>query len=307
MSSAFTTKIAYAGEAVDDGIMDIKALAPALLALGDTIEEANKVLNGADAKIQVSVRADFRQGSFEVAIEVLRTVPQQIQMILGQMPNFSALEICAFLGAAGGVSQFCGITLIDAIKWIAGRHVKSAKILNNGSVRLKVDDDEKEITKEVYALLQSVKTRRSLDGVLEPLKHEGVSSFQFRSEKITTIEKTEVKYFALPEQQVCEEEKELPATERTAVFKIIGVNFEEGLKWRLSDGEAKFYASILDKNFSDEVNSSNLSFAKGDMFEARMRTTQKISAAGLKVENEIIEVMKFHHRGEQGLLKFPEE
>ena len=39
--------IAYTGEAVDDGTMDVSVLGPALMALGTLVNEANKIINNA--------------------------------------------------------------------------------------------------------------------------------------------------------------------------------------------------------------------------------------------------------------------
>ena len=47
------------------GTMDVNELAPALLATGDLLREANKQLNGEGSDVAVKVQSDFRRGSFE--------------------------------------------------------------------------------------------------------------------------------------------------------------------------------------------------------------------------------------------------
>jgi hypothetical protein len=46
--------------------MDVRDLAPALMAIGDLFSVANELLNGTGAEVRVNVQSDFRRGSFEI-------------------------------------------------------------------------------------------------------------------------------------------------------------------------------------------------------------------------------------------------
>jgi hypothetical protein len=52
--------VVYDGPALAEHAMDVRDLAPALLAIAETLEEANTVLNGNRAQVRVQVHASFK-------------------------------------------------------------------------------------------------------------------------------------------------------------------------------------------------------------------------------------------------------
>jgi len=61
-----TFQIIYDGPALENSTMDVKDLAPALLALGEAIEQANFSTNHQKASVVLNVRASFKTGCFGI-------------------------------------------------------------------------------------------------------------------------------------------------------------------------------------------------------------------------------------------------
>lgn len=65
-------RVAYIGEAVDDGTMNIYELSSSLLSLSNLIADANQILNKDNSKIEVRLSAGIERGSFEMVFELTR-------------------------------------------------------------------------------------------------------------------------------------------------------------------------------------------------------------------------------------------
>ena len=72
-------RIAYIGEAVEDGTMNLNELSGALIALSNLAGDANRILNKDSSIIEVRLSADFERGSFEMTLEIVRNLAEQIK------------------------------------------------------------------------------------------------------------------------------------------------------------------------------------------------------------------------------------
>ena len=59
--------VTYAGDALDNNLMGVKDLAPALLSLGQAFERANTLLNGDRATVNLNIKA-LSPGSFGISL-----------------------------------------------------------------------------------------------------------------------------------------------------------------------------------------------------------------------------------------------
>ena len=65
-----TFQLIYDGDGIHDGEMDACALAPALLAIAELFDAADTTINGSETVVTTRVKADFREGSFEVLFSI---------------------------------------------------------------------------------------------------------------------------------------------------------------------------------------------------------------------------------------------
>ena len=77
-------KIAYKGAAVNDVSMDVYEVAPALIAIGESFQEANRELNGDLAHVSVRVRDKFEAGSFDIYLTIDHALIEQAKAVLFQ-------------------------------------------------------------------------------------------------------------------------------------------------------------------------------------------------------------------------------
>jgi hypothetical protein len=145
MMSKYALTIAYDGSALQNGTMDVRELAPALLAFGNLLEEANRELNGSTSKMQVLVKSEFKSGSFHVDFEMARTFAAQVGFLWNQVNSFSVESILNHIGL---VSTISGITLLELFKRIAGRKIKSGTVLEDNNIKLEFEDNSQSIIVE---------------------------------------------------------------------------------------------------------------------------------------------------------------
>lgn len=284
--------IAYDGEALSDGTMDVQELAPALLAIGDLINACNLVLNGKEERIKIKITSDFKKGSFQTSIVVVKDILDQITLLAG--PAFELkdiLELIGFIGAGVG-------GLIPLIKKIKSRKIIKAKQQGGGNVEITFEDGSASVitNMNIYNLYTSVPVQDAVNRVVRPLKRDGISNFytSSKNKRIADISKDEATYFESPNIVISEKEDSLIFEfEYTGAFNIVTAQFEDGYKWRLFNGQDKISASLCDECFSGRVRNGETSISKEDILKAKIKTSQwKRPDGSLRTENEIVEVLE---------------
>lgn len=286
-------RIIYDGPALENHEMDIRDLAPALIALSDVFEEAAKTLYGKKATVSVKVNASFKAGSF--GIDLLASSPswikQAVEFLSGD--NVSAtLNLITLLGLSKVAGKQTSKGLLDLIKWIGPRKVKSIHKLPNRNVKIFIDDEEEVFEEEVVELYKNYKLREALQDVIaKPLEREGIDSFAATADEgktFITVTRSESEYFYV-ERPV---DSILSESVAEKALQVISISFSEGNKWRFSDGSASFLAEITDENFLHDIDTMRLNFSKGDMLLTDLKVTQYMSGDSIKTSYEVTKVKK---------------
>lgn len=297
MKEQATICVAYTGEAVNDGTMDVSELAPALLALSNFIGEANRILNNDDSTIEVRVSAHFERGSFEMSLEFVRTLAQQLKLFFAE-GNYSLTDI---LTALGLVATLSGCNFLEFYRWLKGKQPQKVESVDKDTVRVHFEEETREISIGVWKLFRSEKIKKHVAGVVHPLTKAGVDAVEFRdAENKTVAEKIpseEVEYFSATEQN---ENLQEFVSEQQLMLKIVNLSFERGLTWRFDDGDAKFYAKVTDEKFLDLIESGRITFGSGDVIVANVETKQQhVDGEIKKTIKTVVKVLQINKRAGQ--------
>ena len=305
MSTVAKARIAYTGSALDRGVMDVRELAPSLLAFADLVNHVNRAIGG-EQEIQVLLNQDsLQKGSFDITTILQCSILEQAKLFMSMADENGLTAVMTVLGWGGGTVG----GIFSLIKWIRGRKITAAESKENKIILHLDDGDIVVTTHNVMKVYVNADCRRSIEQVLLPLQHEGIEGFELRNpehlqdkEAIESITKKDVHYFKAPPVESVECEENLPEQEITV--KITSITFEKGNKWRLTDGNNTFWAKIEDEAFLADVERGNLSFTNGDMLRIKYYVRQTVKNNTLSSEYIVTKVLELKKRPEQIKLDF---
>lgn len=283
MSASFHFSIKYDGPALATHQMDIRELAPALIALSELLEHANKAAYPDSNEVRVNVQGNFKGGSFGVDLIAVQTMAQQIVSLLNGDEATAAANL---LGILGGLGLIGGGGVIALVKWLGGRKPSSIRTVGD-KVVFELIDAEKRETFEVDLiagkLYQTRIVRQTLARVVKPLEREGVDVFACGKDGVTqaVITSDERVWFDLA---ASEADVVSNSLRQNVLLQIESAVFKDDNKWRFHDGSTAFFAEIADQTFVDRINSGDERFGKGDVLIADLRIIQSVTDNGLKQE-----------------------
>jgi hypothetical protein len=274
--------VTYDGPELATGHMPVRDLAPALLALGEIFTEASVTVRPEGPPVRLNIRAT-EEGSFVIKLILESSWDQAINILSSDPASALAntLEI-----VAGGRGLFW------LIKKLRGRAiVRHEDGPEPGEITIELADGTRiTVPSETTILYRSVTVRRHVREVVEPLEREGVDELRFEVDHKPTvsISSEDVPAFDVP----AAVEEPLGEHELVMVVSIASVAFLADNKWRLTDGDRTFYASIDDEAFLARVDAGLEMFRKGDMLRCRIRIVQSRSDEGLHTEYRVAEVLE---------------
>lgn len=289
MSDMSDFRITYDGPALEMSEMDVRELAPALLAIGDLLTASTQTLCADKVKPQVNVKGSFKTGSFGIDFVLATDLLTKVRDLFASDSAAAIANASAILAALGLVTNKTCKGLLQVLKWLRGRKIQRVETKENTAI-LYVDDDHIEIERAVLALLRDVAVREATARMLEPLSREGITTFCAGSDDACSaiITSDEASWFAAPEAQ----DDLLVDEKRKMAFSIVSLAFKEDNKWRLHDGNSTISAAISDADFQRKVDTNQVNFAKGDVLVCEVRVRQWQSASGTRTEYEVTHVLE---------------
>src|SRR5690606_35712638 len=235
MSASVQFSIKYDGPSLEHHEMDVRELAPALLALSKLLEDANQALNGDKPEVRINVKGNFQSGSFKIDLAAALTMKEQIVSMLS---GSEATALSNLFGILGGVGLLGGGGLIGLVLWLKGRKPSTISY-NQDKVIFTIQESETVETLEVdlatAKLYQTKTVRQSLAKVVAPLCQPGIDYFAAgRDGKAEiVVRKEDAGAFTK-----LGDDAEIVSDTVTegALVQIDSVVFKDGNKWRISDG-----------------------------------------------------------------------
>lgn len=284
MSATLHFSIKYDGPALASHQMDVRELAPALIALSELLEHANKAAFPDANEVRVNVQGNFKGGSFGVDLIAVQTMAQQIVSLLSGDESTAASNLLGILGGLGLLGGGGGV--IGLIKWLRGRKPSSIRTMGDKVVFELIDAEQRE-TFEVDLiagkLYQTRIVRQSLARVVKPLEREGVDVFACGKDGTTqsVVTSDERVWFDMAASAA---DIVSNSVRQNVLLQIESAVFKEDNKWRFHDGANAFFAEIIDRDFLDKINAGTERFGKGDVLIADLRIIQSVTDNGLKQE-----------------------
>jgi len=305
-------RIAYAGPALEDGTMDVRELAPALISFAELVENCYKAIGGQE-KIKVMLNEDsLRRGSFDITFFLDIDFLKEVKLFMESAKESGLDDLMTVLGWGPTIAGVTG-GIVYVVKKIRGRKLKRIEHQPNGKAEITLEDDEKiGMSENTLKVFLSVDCRVSLEKVMEPLKKDGIDAFEIRDpqhtdskEPLVSVEKEERENFKAPPAEA-DEDGERETKEQTMLAHIISLNFEQG-KWRLSDGTNAFWASIVDEAFLNKIERGEVSFTKGDVLLIEYHLKQMVRAGKLTTEYIVSRVLEQKKAPKQIKLDFDDK
>jgi len=275
--------IVFDGPAFDEHEMNVRDLAPALLAVSDIFDEINRITFDSRYKVGINVRASFKTGSFLTELGAHAT-----EIIDFFKYNETAGAVANMMSIFGipGVAPV-GYSLLKFIRWVRRRKITRVVELAGGKVRVEIDGDAVEVERAIIELFKSQKLRKAFEDLIaNTLRKNGIDTVGFGDAEAKT-------FISIPREEgpsfIADEPEDEPigTSTRRAHLQLISPCFQEGNKWRFSDGSVSFHAEIRDMIFLGKVMRGEAAFAKGDILDVEMTETQALTAKGLSTERFI--------------------
>ena len=289
-------EIAFEGDSFEDGEIDVRDMAPTLLAFGNVVQAANKVLNGdrADARLKV---AATDKGSFVAVLTMdVGWLADMLDAVSAHPQRVVAADQLMDLLIKAGTIAGAPLCLFAALKALKGKRPDKVETLGDGTTEITINLTTFVVDDRTVALLQDLPTREAVEDLgTKAARIDGLDNLRIGADS-EAVEAVHLALTDLPSLKVPPEQDE-PDTEithRDVWLKIVSVHFRDGYKWRFSDGgERPFTADMEDAEFQKKIQEGILAPNANDAIRCRLREEQSLSASNLLKVIYVEEVLEY--------------
>ncbi|GAB7550698.1 hypothetical protein NRB_01920 [Novosphingobium sp. 11B] len=298
MARQVRTTIRYDGPALAGHEMDVQDLAPALLALADVIQIANRKFNGNEASIKVLVNADVEQRCFMIDVSLVQSFLDQAKSFLGTDHVKTAYDIAQWVGIISGGT----VSLFGLLKFLRGAKEASTPLSiqadGAGNVVVTGNGNTIVVRREVYQLAQDPKTVEKAKAVMKPLSKEGYETLAFLNDDVEVFEvdSDEARGIeGLPSQPLSAIPTESSSTIRGDV-RIKSAQYEGGAQWGFLWNGRAISAEMADAaaDWVAEFQANKVAAPPNSILDVSMIETAQLDGQGLAVGKPSYRVTEVH-------------
>ena len=280
--------VAYDGEAFAAGRMDVRDLAPALIALGELFTRTNDLLNPmARPMVRLEVTATSK-ASFD--IDFLVTMGALAQAMMLSAPIQSAVTLKELV--VGG-KQLSRMSLFKLLSVTGGRRLEKVSE-NEEGVLIKAKELEIRIPHDVALAALDRTVASAIRAVVAPLQRDGIDRVIVKEGKteVVRIDKQETPEIVDPPEEEVVNEVLIPRKILTVRSPVLD---RSGGKWRLHDGISVGWYTIEDTVFLDNIAHYETKIGFEDVLVSRVRQTQSMDDTG-RISSELYIEQVLEHR-----------
>ena len=288
----------FSGNAVENGLIDVRYFAPSALAVASLVEEAANVLYGKNARASVHLKADFRRGSFESFLAVDISIFQQILDYVTS--NNEALEVVKWLLGGGSLVGF-----LELLRFLGNREDPAVESEITRETKTTIQFGSLKVHRHCYEQRRNPKLREPIEEMVRPLEDPEIDAMQFSLPTLAhqlTISRSEREHFFFPLDDGIGE----TFTYR-ALFEVMSAALGYEYVWRFRDirNNRTFTASIQDNKFSKLVSQGSVAFSHGSKLDAEMQVVVRDIENGKKsLKYTVLRVYEVISPPEQSQLNF---
>jgi hypothetical protein len=285
MTQHVRTTLKYDGPALSEHQIDVQDLAPALMALGNIVQAANRKFNGDRVDVRVLVNADVDQKCFMIDLSLAMSLLDQAKTFFDSDRVKTAKEIAEWIGLVAGGSG----GLFALLKLVKGRGDDASPLQVTqvgGLVTIVGNGNTIVVPAETYALAQDKNIVEQAKVVMRPLAKPGYTDLSFVEDdkEVVSISDVEAEAIISAPSEIGPAPTESVAN-ISGVVRIKSAQYEGTAKWSLLWNGRPIDAEMVDAaaEWVADFQANKVSAPPNTVLEVSMTETVRLDENGLAV------------------------